>query len=134
MSRSLRIFLACGLGAFIGSMFGLSFTGITWGILGMALGGAFGYIFVDYEEIISSVPVAYMATKYVVRVRGVEKLKSKRHDLEMWFYGLLLFSVFPVGIITLVWMFPTEASMKQTFGSHGVSIVLSMVIGCTMYC
>jgi hypothetical protein len=74
-----------------------------------------------------------MATKYVVRVRGVEKLKSKRHDLEMWFYGLLLFSVFPVGIITLVWMFPTEASMKQTFGSHGVSILLSMVIGCTMY-
>lgn len=80
MSRSVRIFIACAVGALIGTLIGLSHPGILWRIGGVLLGATCGYLFVDFGQIVHEVPYAWSKASSVYK-------KAPDHSIEMVFCG-----------------------------------------------
>ena len=61
MNRSLKIFLACALGAFVGSLVALQFNEYLWWV-GLAAGGLVGYLAFEFHNIVKVVQMAWRVT------------------------------------------------------------------------
>ncbi|MFH1866910.1 MAG: hypothetical protein ABIJ81_02405 [Patescibacteria group bacterium] len=61
MSRTLKIFIACTLGAFIGSLVALQFNTYLWWI-GLIVGGLVGYITYDFQVVRKAIATAWHKT------------------------------------------------------------------------
>lgn len=64
-SKSGRIFLACALGAFIGSLVALQFGAHRWwaGLIGFITGGFVGYLSYEFKKVRQAITGAWRATK-----------------------------------------------------------------------
>ena len=62
MHRTLKIFIACSLGAGIGAFVALQLNQYLWW-LGMIVGGVIGYLSYDFKAVINAIPMAYKAVK-----------------------------------------------------------------------
>lgn len=58
MNKSVRIFIACAVGAFVGSIIALQMYQMFWW-LGAAIGAFVAYLGYNVEEVIAAIPVAY---------------------------------------------------------------------------
>lgn len=61
-SRSFNVFLACALGAGVGSLIALQLSAMLWWV-GLLVGGLTGYLSYEWRAVISAVPRAYRAAR-----------------------------------------------------------------------
>lgn len=71
MDRTMKVFLACALGAFVGALVALEVNGYFWW-LGMLAGGLVGYFSYEFKNVIAAIPRAWRAAT------------SWRPDVEWW--------------------------------------------------
>ncbi|MBI2064930.1 MAG: hypothetical protein HYT62_02665 [Candidatus Yanofskybacteria bacterium] len=61
MEKTLRIFIACAIGAFVGSLIALQMYHAFWWV-GAAIGAFVAYLGYNIEEVIAAIPIAYRRT------------------------------------------------------------------------
>lgn len=61
MNRSLKIFITCALGAFVGSVVALELNHYLWWI-GLLIGGLFGYLSYEFHKVRAAIGIAWKAT------------------------------------------------------------------------
>lgn len=69
MEKVLKVFLACALGAFIGSMVALQLNHYFWW-LGLLVGGFAGYISYEFKKVMAAAPAAWETAKETVGKAG----------------------------------------------------------------
>ncbi len=112
-NKTARIFLACAIGAGIGSLSALQL-GYLWG-LGALIGGLAGYLAYDFEKVISAIPVAWNTAA------GVE---INPEPIWIWFKDTCL---------TFCAMFSILLSLFMLFLVEGITtiniqVILSLVV------
>ena len=128
MSKTTRIFVACTIGAFIGSIVALQMYHAFWWV-GAVVGAFVAYLGYNIEEVIAAIPVAYRRTA------------NWRPNSEYWFlwrtafvcmFNLTVNSAVGVGLVAALayWLFDTHGPEKnRLFLQFEAIIMLAGSIG-----
>jgi hypothetical protein len=126
VEKFIRNFLAIGLGSFIGSEVALRISGrFFWA--GLIVGGIFGYLSVDFREVVAAVRSAFKT------VFGFKLTEVQKACWFMVFMMLLNAAVFVlIGLVSNRWIFTTEAVQNRFFTSLIMYSVFSIFAGIFM--
>lgn len=109
MKKFLRNFLAIGIGSFIGSEVALRVSGRFWWA-GLIVGGIFGYLSVDFREIVAAVRTA---RKTVFSISLTQLQKAFWYAVFMLILNLGIFAL--IGFVASQWLFPEKRSNNIAF-------------------
>ncbi|MEK7142080.1 MAG: hypothetical protein AAB818_00665 [Patescibacteria group bacterium] len=103
-NRSLKIFTACAIGAWIGSMVALELNRYFWW-LGVLLGGFVGYIAYEFKQVLVAIPSAYRV------------VAGWKPDKEGWRnYGLKVVAIMSLALtIEILTILPLTIFLHQPF-------------------
>jgi len=109
MEKFLRNFLAIGLGSYIGSEVALRLSGrFCWA--GLIVGGIFGYLSVDFREIVAAVSTA---RKTVFSISLTQLQKAFWYAVFMLILNLGIFAL--IGFVASQWLFLEKRSINIAF-------------------
>ena len=120
-----KIFIASGVGGFIGTLVALSVNPMFWWI-GMLIGGIIGYLSYDFREVLLVIKIAWRTT---IRWRPEWKLIVK-HSFWMYIFSL---NFVPIGIGLVVLsgeklsVIALDLMIKMCLGITGFIVVYSFV-------
>lgn len=116
-NRSLKIFMACALGAGVGALVALQMNPYLWWI-GMLVGGLVGYLSYEYEKVSAAIPRAWNRTI------------SWRPDAEYWKNIFGTFAYFLGSVLiwrgTIIFLEQITTNSSQLM----VGLVIATLVGC----
>lgn len=130
--KSIRIFIACSVGAFVGSMIALQMYQMFWWI-GAVIGAFVAYLGYDIEEVITAVSVAYRRT---INWRPNHEFWSIWCDLFISPFNLTVNTGVGCGLIGalgyLFWGVHTPVNNWSTIRLEGIAFLVSIGLGLVM--
>lgn len=121
MNRSLKIFLACGIGAFIGSLIALDMSKYFWWV-GLLVGGFIGYLGYNVQEIPQAARKAYSS------IRGFDY--PTRTFWKCWMILCGLIFVWTTNTFSSLWLFFGPPALGYREGVKAACIFCS--VGCVI--
>lgn len=114
MERTLKIFMACAIGALVGTIVALELSHYFWWI-GLIVGGLTGYLSYEFKEVVRMMPRAYR-TVSSWKPKESTKIYWKRYGLCLTASLTIILSLLPLlliitGDLTLIWRIPLAAGV-----------------------
>lgn len=122
MNKSLKIFIACFLGAGIGTLTALQLNGYFWWV-GLLVGGLIGYLSYEFKKVRRAIPKAWHA------VKGWKPNKERWKVGWMMFWALVSFLSTILLAFSLLLFIDMETSVWTTFVAiFGFSFLVSLLM------
>lgn len=114
MNRSLKIFLACALGALVGSLVALESNHYFWWV-GLLAGGLIGYLSYEFGAVVRAIATAWQKTFGNFRLAWRKGWLVEA--LVMVCLGINVLIVSKIVVILITWLTPAEPLNIGIFGS-----------------